>query len=95
MLRKYFLLFFVLILSIGLNAQKSYVFIGSYNAHKNTPGIYIYEMDTSSGQLKEVSVVKDVQNPSFLTLSTDGKYVFACTASQMPNTGSVTSFAFD
>ncbi|MEO9004067.1 MAG: lactonase family protein [Ginsengibacter sp.] len=95
MLRKYFLLFFVLILSMGLNAQKSYVFIGSYNANKNTPGIYIYELDTSSGQLKEVSVVKDVQNSSFLTLSPDGKFVFACTSSQTPNTGSVSGFAFN
>lgn len=94
MFRKYLLLFLVLVATTGLNAQ-TYVFIGSYNANKNTPGIYIYELDNSSGQLKEVSVVKDVQNPSFLTLSPDGRFVYACTATQTPNAGSVTSFAFD
>ena len=93
--RKSFLLFSLLMFGIGLNAQKSYVFIGSYNANKNTPGIYIYELDTLSGQLKEASVVKDIKNPSFLTLTPNGKFVIACTETQTPNAGSITSFAFD
>jgi 6-phosphogluconolactonase (cycloisomerase 2 family) len=95
MCKKNFLLFSILILAICTNAQRSYVFIGSYNADKNTPGIYIFELDTLSGQLKEVSVFKNIRNPSFLTLSPNGKFVFACTETQTANSGSVTSFSFD
>lgn len=95
MCKKNFLLFSILILAVCANAQKSYVFIGSYNAGKNTPGIYVYELDTLSGQLKEASIVKNIKNPSFLILSPNGNFVFACTETQTANAGSVTSFAFD
>ena len=95
MSKKHFLLFSLLILAIWGNAQKCYVFVGSYNAGKNTPGIYVYELDTLSGQLKGVSVFKNIQNSSFLTLSPNGQFVIACTATQTANAGSLTSFAFD
>ena len=95
MCKRNFLLLSFLVLAICTNAQKSYVFIGSYNAHKNTPGIYVYELDTLSGQLKEVSVFKNIRNPSFLTLSPNGQFIIACTETQTANAGSVTSFAFD
>ena len=95
MCKKNFLLLSLLILAICANAQKSYVFIGSYNSGKNTPGIYIYELDTLSGQLKEVSVVKNIRNSSFLTVSPNGRFVIACTETQTANAGSITSFAFD
>lgn len=95
MCKKNFLLLFFMVLAICATAQKSYVFIGSYNAGKNTPGIYVYELDTLSGQLKEVSVVKNIRNSSFLTLSPNGQFVIACTETQTANAGSITSFAFD
>ncbi|WP_244140801.1 lactonase family protein [Kaistella flava (ex Peng et al. 2021)] len=47
-----------------------------------------------SGKLSKITTVKNILNPSFLTLSTDGKYLFACTESKTPNAGSVSSFEF-
>ncbi len=95
MCKKSILLFFLIVFFARANAQKTYVFIGSYNAGKNTPGIYLYELDTASGKLSELSVVRDIKNPSFLSVSPNGKFVVACTDTKTPGGGSVTSFQFD
>lgn len=91
------LLFVVLAFSLTsiLYAQHCYVFIGSYNSDKTKPGIYVFEMDTISGNLKEVFILKNILNPSFLTVSPNGKYLYACTETKTPNAGNVSSFGFD
>ncbi|NWJ50130.1 MAG: lactonase family protein [Bacteroidetes bacterium] len=91
------LFFFVtlLLFCLNLQAQKCYVFVGSYNDDKNKEGIYIYELDTLSGVLHKLSSVKNILNPSFLTLSTDGKRLYACTETKTVNAGSISCFAFN
>ena len=76
-------------------AQQCYVFVGSYNKDKTKEGIYVYEMDTISGALTKVSAVDSVLNPAYLTLSPNGKFVYACTDAKTPGAGSVSSFAFN
>lgn len=76
-------------------AQNTFVFVGSYNYDKNADGIYVYELDTLTGNLKIVSTVKNILNPSFLTLSQNGKLLYACTDSRTPNNGSVSRFKFN
>lgn len=80
--------------SLNLFSQNTFVFFGSFNRDKNTEGIYVYQLDTISGKLSKITTVKNIRNPSFLTLSPNGKYVFACTDSKTPNEGSVSSFEF-
>ena len=75
--------------------SQTYVFLGSYNGDKNKPGIYVYELDTTSGALEHVTEVKDVFNPSYLTLSLDGKFIYACTDTRVPKGGSISSYAFN
>jgi len=91
------LLFFAIIIGICLpfHAQKTYAFFGSYNWNKNTEGIYVYELDTVTGKLSKVTSYAGISNPSFLTLSSDGKYLFACTESKTTKGGSVSSFEFN
>jgi 6-phosphogluconolactonase len=79
----------------NLQAQNFYVFFGSFNKDKQTEGIYVYQLDTISGKLSKITAVKNLLNPSFLTLSPNGKYLYACTESKTPNAGSVSSFEFD
>ncbi|MCJ8153823.1 lactonase family protein [Chryseobacterium sp. SSA4.19] len=88
---------FTIMMCVFLNAysQNTYAFFGSFNRDKNTEGIYVYKLDTVSGKLSKVTAVKGILNPSFLTVSPDGKYVFACTESKTKNAGSVSSFKFD
>ncbi|MFC3161411.1 6-phosphogluconolactonase, cycloisomerase 2 family [Chryseobacterium arachidis] len=78
-----------------LYSQKTYAFFGSYNWDKETEGIYVYELDTIKGNLSKVTSFSGISNPSFLTLSPDGKYIFACTESKTKNGGSVSSFEFN
>lgn len=89
------LLSFMLFASLIGYAQNTFVFFGSYNRDKTSEGIFVYELDTIKGKLTKVSAVKNVLNPSFLSLSADGKYVFACTDTRVPNGGTVSSFKFD
>ncbi|WP_294304223.1 lactonase family protein [uncultured Chryseobacterium sp.] len=78
-----------------IHAQHTYAFFGSFNRDKDTEGLYVYELDTLSGKLSKVTSFTGMLNPSFLTVSPNGKYVFACTESKTKNGGSVSSFAFD
>ena len=75
--------------------QSTYAFFGSFNRDKNKEGIFVYELDTISGKLSKVTTFTGILNPSFLTVSPNGKYVFACTESKTKNGGSVSSFEFN
>jgi len=86
-----FLLFFISTIAFS---QNTYVFFGSYNWDKNKPGIFVYELDMHSGKLQKVTETKGVFNPSFITLSPNGKFLYACTDAKTP-TGSVSSFEFN
>lgn len=76
-------------------SQNTYAFFGSFNRDKDLEGIFVYELDTISGKLSKTTTFKGILNPSFLTISPNGKYVFACTESKTENGGSVSSFEFN
>ncbi len=96
LLVKPILLLIISIISLSkIHAQHTYAFFGSFNRDKNTEGLFVYELDTLSGKLSKVTSFTGMLNPSFLTVSSNGKYVFACTESKTKNGGSVSSFAFD
>lgn len=82
-----------LLISINLSAQNTYVFVGSYSLDNTQEGIYVYQL-TPKGALKKITSVK-VHNASYLNLSPDGKYLYACTDTKTPNAGSISSYAFD
>ncbi|MBD8080846.1 lactonase family protein [Chryseobacterium caseinilyticum] len=88
-------LLLAIFLCSNLCGQNTFVFLGSFNWEKEKEGLFVYELDTVKGNLSKVTAVKNVKNPSFLTLSADGKYVFACTDSKTENGGSVSSFKFN
>ncbi|HBX61631.1 MAG TPA: 6-phosphogluconolactonase [Flavobacteriaceae bacterium] len=88
-------IFFSLIFSLITYSQTTYVFFGSYNRDTSTDGIYIYSLDIKNGNLKKISTNNSIFNPTFLTLSPNGKFLYACTESQTKNAGSVSSYEFD
>lgn len=79
----------------GQNASKTLLFLGTFTDGKPNNGIFVYEFNSKSGKLTEVSKAKNLINPSFLTLSSNGKYLYACTDSQLPQDGSVAAFKID
>jgi 6-phosphogluconolactonase len=77
------------------NAQQYYLFVGSYNRDKDKEGVYWYRFNYNTGELEADGALKGILNPSFLSLSPDGKYIYTCSEAQTPNVGGVTSLAFD
>jgi 6-phosphogluconolactonase (cycloisomerase 2 family) len=89
--------FLTLIFSQLVTAQseKSYLFVGTYTDGLADKGIYIYDFNTVTGDLTLVSTAANVVNPSFLTLSSKGNTIYACTETKLPHSGSVSAFKFD
>ncbi|WP_207720182.1 lactonase family protein [Flavobacterium undicola] len=94
-MKKTILLLLVLISFQLSHSQNSYVFFGSYTPDKSAEGIYVYQLDTIKGKLTKITSVRNISNPSYLSLSNDGQFLYACTESKTPNAGSVSSFKFD
>lgn len=93
-LKKYIFVLGFLICTSAFS-QNTYVFLGSYNLDKTAEAIQIYQLDTVNGNLNKIAGVKNIINPSYLTVSPNGKYVYACTDTKTPNAGSVSSFEFN
>ncbi|MDR0230980.1 MAG: lactonase family protein, partial [Dysgonamonadaceae bacterium] len=55
--------------------SKLFLLVGTYTSG-SSDGIYVYELDTITGETSYVSETK-VSNPSFLAVSEDEKYVYA------------------
>jgi len=94
-MRKYFLFLCLILCAFVSKGQQTILFIGSYNLDKTLPGIYVYSFDNTTGKLSKITDCSGVLNPSFLTLSNDGRYLYACTDSRAGEKGSVSSFKFD
>ncbi len=56
--------------------QDLLVYVGTYTDGKSE-GIYLYRLHQSSGELRHVATTKGVVNPSFLTISPNGRYLYA------------------
>jgi 6-phosphogluconolactonase len=68
--------------------------VGTYtNTSCNSSGIYIFEFDAISGDLQLINNSEKVINPSYLSVSTDNKYVYAVNEDETK--GSVSAFAYN
>lgn len=92
---KRLILLITLCIGLHLYAQKTYVFLGSYNVEKSSDGIFVYELNKDNGNLSKVTSISGFLNPSFLAVSKDGKTVFSGTESRTKVEGGVRSFTFN
>ena len=92
-----FSFFFILSLAFcfNLSAQNCFVFVGGYNWNVYKDGLYVFEMDTTSGALTKVSALKGIINPTYFTLSANGAFLYSCINTKLPRKGTVASFSFD
>lgn len=74
------------------NDASIYMLVGTYTSGYSD-GIYVYQFDTISGYSKFISSVK-VENPSYLTISPDQKYVYAVSEKE-DKAAAVNAFSFD
>ena len=89
------LLLFFVYCSIKAQTATTYLFAGTYTDSKPGKGIYVYSMNPRTGALIPVSTGDNITNPSFLTISPNGKYLYACTDTKTAMAGSISSFAID
>lgn len=54
-----------------------FVYIGTYTLDSDSKGIYVYQFDQSTGSLTSVGLTSGIDNPSFLTTTSDGHFLYA------------------
>lgn len=69
------------------------VLVGTYTNNCPDDGIYIFEFDAISGELKLINSTENVVNPSYLSVSDDNQYVYAINENGALST--VSSFAYN
>ncbi|MCA9016929.1 MAG: lactonase family protein, partial [Planctomycetaceae bacterium] len=79
-------------------ADQFWVYVGTYTRGSDSQGIYQLLMDAKTGKLTPVKTTKNVDNPSFLAIHPNQKYLYAVNEIgdfQNQNAGAVSAFAID
>jgi len=88
----------LLLLSLTGFSQQYYLFVGCYTQgpfrNGESKGLYVYRFDASNGDLTPVSSIA-ADNPSYLALSADGKFLYSVNETDGANPGGVSAFSFD
>jgi 6-phosphogluconolactonase len=94
-MKKLVYLFAMIISSLTAEAQQAdyHLVIGTYTIPGKSEGIYVYDFNTSTAELKQVSVQKNVINPSFLTVTADKRFIYAVNEDGAKSM--VSAFGFD
>jgi 6-phosphogluconolactonase len=82
-MKRILLVFLVPILVLSVSAQKSNykMLIGTYTTPDKSKGIYSYTIDMNKGVFTEKSVTTGIQNPSFMAVTPDKKFVYSVSES--------------
>lgn len=93
------LLFLLSMLPAILNAQSKTpstydLLIGTYTQN-GSEGIYVYRFYTESGRLAYLNRTTGIDNPSYLCVSKNGKFVYSVNEVGDDRKGSVTAFSFE
>jgi 6-phosphogluconolactonase (cycloisomerase 2 family) len=94
-LKEHLTIILLFLSNIVVVAQDFYLFVGTYTDAKPDKGIYIYGFDSKTGNLNALGHAENTINPSYINLSPNGKYLYACTETQMSENGNISAFRFD
>jgi len=77
-------------------AQKNpYLVVGTYTSGKSE-GIYVFQVNPSTGEAAQVSVTNGIKNPSYLAISPDKEFIYAVEElNGGGNSGKVVSYRFN
>jgi 6-phosphogluconolactonase len=97
-MKKIFLLLLLALPAITIaqtKGDKVYnLLVGTYTTGKSQ-GIYVYHFDTETGKVTYQDKVTGVNNPSYIAVSNNRKFVYSVNEIGSDRTGSVSSFSFD
>lgn len=88
-----FLLFAILFLAHQAEAQNYNLLIGTYTNKGTSEGIYVYDYNSKTAETKLKNIAKNVINPSYLTVSANGKFVYS--VNENGKDSEVSAFSFD
>lgn len=74
---KRYLLLPIILLSAQSYSQTYQLVIGTYTNNGKSEGIYVYDFDSKTGGTKQRSIAKGIENPSYLTISPDGRHIYS------------------
>jgi 6-phosphogluconolactonase len=83
---------------MGSSAQDLILYVGTYTSGGKSEGIYLYRMNSFSGELKPLGVAKGIDDPSYLTIDGNRKFLYSVNETSEflgKKTGAVTAFAID
>jgi 6-phosphogluconolactonase len=79
------------------SSKNMLLYVGTYT-EKGSEGIYVYKFNAESGKLSKLHTVKDVVQPSYLTINKSQTYLYAVNELveyEGKKSGSVSAFAID
>src|ERR1700675_1433882 len=84
----------------GDNAKPSqyFAFVGTYTSKTDSKGIYSFHFDSGTGHLTTMAVAATTQDPSFLTVAPNEKYLYAVNERgefHGKKSGAVTSYSLE
>ncbi len=86
----FILISFLFTTSINCQVKDYYLLVGTY-----TTDIHVYQFNTVKGDAKFVSKISGIENPSYLTITKNGKYVYAVNENHKEKPGEVSALSFD
>jgi 6-phosphogluconolactonase len=82
---------------VSADPKNMLLYVGTYT-EKGSEGIYVYKFNTKNGKLSKLHTVKDVVQPSYLTVNKSQTYLYAVNELvefEGKKSGSVSAFAID
>jgi 6-phosphogluconolactonase len=74
------------------------VYVGTYTTKTDSKGIYAYTFDPGTGKLSSLGVAAESEDPSFLAVHPDGKYLYAVNEIDhfgAQKSGAISAFSID
>lgn len=88
------IVFIFLLSSLCGTSQNFYLLIGTYTG-TGSKGIYVYNFNAQTGNTKWVSNTDSSTNPSYITLSHSGNFLYAVNETGGANPGKVSAYSFN
>ncbi len=79
------------------NSKEMLLYVGTYT-NKTSEGIYVYKFDSETGTLDKLHTVKNVEQPSYLTIDANRNFVYAVNETEEyegKKSGAVSAFAIN
>ena len=70
---------------MGILTRKYIAYVGTYTSENESDGIYTYNLDMKTGNLEQIYVTSKVDNPSYLHISSDNKFLYAALENEVYN----------